>query len=383
MPEIKRVCFFCSLSSFNTGMPVSTFKLIEHYSNRPEYKVFVILPSEGELALQVRKCGIEPQIIPFHRMRSPARFFSFVKFLISFPVAFTKTARFFSKNRIWLVHFSDIIDMPFYVCPKLAGAKSIAHLRHCIENSFGRIAFNILTFMFTSKVICISDAVRKYSGLSKKRSCVIYNPGPNPELFDPHKKHLPISGFDSSKKLVLAIGTLLPVKGHENFIRMAHIIEIMHPGLCRFVIVGNKAGGREEYFDKLRKLTKDLSLDSVIMFIEKTRHENIPAILSRSSVFVHLPDYQEGLGGVILEAMAMEIPVVAFDSGGAGECFTNGVSGFLVGQYDIKAAAQSVLKLIEDEQLCSLMGKNGRKELTERFSYKKHFMEIDNVYNSI
>jgi glycosyltransferase involved in cell wall biosynthesis len=133
----------------------------------------------------------------------------------------------------------------------------------------------------------------------------------------------------------------------------------------------------------LDKLIRDSGLGRSITVLAPLPHERIPWILSRTAVLAHLPNWQEGLGGVILEAMAMRVPVVAFDSGGVAECFRDGISGFLVPQGDSLAAARKVAALIGDPDLRNEMGVRARTDLVEKFSYEKHFKEIENLYEAI
>jgi glycosyltransferase involved in cell wall biosynthesis len=382
VPQIS-ICFFCSLSSFDTGMPISTFKLIRHFNDQPKYKVRVVLPAEGELSQRVRECGIEPRVIPFYRLRSVRRTGEFVRFLFSFPGTFLRLYFFLRKNRISLIHFSDIIDMPFFACGLLARAKTVAHLRHCIESVPARFLFGLLAALFVDNVVCISQAVLRFSGLSRRRAHVIYNPGPDVSLFDPEKSFPEVSGLPERKRFVLTIGKFLRVKGHEHFVRMARRVESMRPGLCRFVILGNKLPAHERYYAKIRGLIEESGLSDSITILDPVSHETIPAVLARSSVYVHLPNWQEGLGGTVLEAMAMQVPVVAFDCGGVGECFTGNVSGFLVPRFDIEEASDRVVQLLCDERLRKQMGAAARNELVSKFSYEKHFSEIERMYHDL
>jgi glycosyltransferase involved in cell wall biosynthesis len=378
-----RLCFFCSLSTFDTGMPISTFKLIEHFSRSPDFSVHVILPAQGELARRVRLCGIEPWIIPFSRLRSWRRPKEFARFLISFPVSFLRICRVLGKNRIELVHFSDIIDLPFYACGFFSRAVVVAHLRHCIESAAARVLFRAATRLFVRRTICISEAVRRFSGLGRSRSRVVYNPGPDPALFDPARRLPAAPGLPDGGKIVLTIGKFLRVKGHEHFVDLARRVESARPGLCRFVILGSKFPAHEGYFAWVRGLIEKFGLSRSIVVIDQVSHESVPAILSRASVYAHLPNWQEGFGGAIVEAMAMQVPVVAFDCGGVAECFTSGASGFLVGRLDTETAAGHVIRLLEDDGLRRQMGLSARKEAIEKFSYQKHFSEIERIYVSL
>ncbi|HEX7509750.1 MAG TPA: glycosyltransferase family 4 protein [Chitinivibrionales bacterium] len=381
-PKIK-LCYFCSLDSFDTGMPISTYKLIEHFANHPDFQVFVVVPGQGELFRRIRQWGIEPCSIPFGRLRSPKRFRAFIGFIITYPLSFLRIASFLQKNKIALVHFSDIIDAPFYPCARLANAKVVAHLRHCIENPTARFLFSRFAALFTHKVICISKAVHRYSGIIGLRAEVIYNPGPDLTRFDPQKKYTPPPGLPHNRAIVLSIGKFLRVKGHEHFVRMAHAVERSRPGISHFAIVGSTQPDREEYYQEVKKLIASLNLESVVTILNHIPYEQIPAVLACSSVFVHAPNWLEGLGGVVLEAMAMEVPVVAFNSGGVSECFTHELSGFLVAQFDVAAAATRIIELLDNTIVRKKMGCHARKELLSKFSYKNHFSAIESTYRTI
>jgi Glycosyltransferase len=376
----KKICFFCSVGSFDTGMPISTFKLIEHFYTIPEYQVFALLPAAGELSGHLQHIGIKPDIIPFHRLQSMRRFIGFLKFLFLFPLAFFRITRYLVKNKIDLVHFSDIIDMPFYGCSFLARATCIAHLRHCIENPLARTVFKVSVVLFANKTICISRAVKEHSGIPDSRATVIYNPGPDLKLFDPDKIFSKIPSLPENIPIVMTIAKFLKVKGHENFIRMARCIELKSPQFYHFAILGNKYDGHEKYYTYVQNLIRKYGLKQTITILDQVQHEEVPAYLSRAAVFVHLPNWQEGLGGVILEAMAMRLPVVAFDCGGVGECFRDGVSGFLVQKGNVLKAAEKVLELLHDPEMRTSIGAQARKDLLSRFSYEKHFAEINKIY---
>lgn len=378
-----KLCYFCSLSSFDTGMPISTYKLIAHFAKQPQFSVHVVLSEEGELAARARGCGATVRIIPFHRLRSIRRPAEFFRFLVSYPRAFLQLSLLIRKNRIALIHFSDIIDMPFYACGRLGRAMTITHLRHCIESLPGRLFFDLLASFFIGKVVCISEAVFRFSGLGRGRVNVIYNPGPDASLFDPAKSFPKVSGLPETGAIVLTIGKFLEVKGHEHFIGMARRVESISPGIASFVIIGDKLSAHKRYYDKIRDLIAESGLGDRVIILNPVSHETVPAVFARCAVYAHVPNWQEGLGGVVLEAMAMQVPVVAFDSGGIGECFTSGKSGFLVPQFDVEAASRRVVQLLCDEDLRKKMGGAARRELISKFSYERHFSEIQRCYRSL
>jgi len=377
-----KICYFCSLDTFDTGMPISTSKLIEHFAQHPDFQVSVILPGSGELYTRIRRMGIEPRIVSFKRLRSPRRLRAFSAFLFTYPLSSMRIALYLRKNKIDIVHFSDIIDVPFYPCALLGKAKTVAHLRHCIESRFARLVFSCMARVFADKVICISKAVQRFSGLLAPLAEVVLNPGPDPKLFDPKRKTGPVAGWPQDGTVVVSVGAFLRVKGHEHFVRMARAVEDQRPGLCRFVIVGSVVPGREAYYREVKTLIASLGLGGMVTILDPTPHEQVPRILARSAIFVHAPNWQEGLGGAVLEAMSMEVPVVAFNCGGVAECFTNELSGFLIAQGDVTAAVARIIELLDNTELRKKMGTQARQELLSKFSYQRHFPAVEAVYRT-
>jgi glycosyltransferase involved in cell wall biosynthesis len=176
------------------------------------------------------------------------------------------------------------------------------------------------------------------------------------------------------------VGKFLKIKGHRYFLDMAAQIESTIPGAVHYIIVGNAESGQEPYRESIRIHADRLGLKSSITIFTDGSRECIPIALSHMDIFIQMSMYPEGLGGVVLEAMAMALPVVAFDCGGVGECFVNGQSGFLIRAADSGRAAEKVIDLLTDPALRERMGKQAARDLAAKFSYEKHFSEIEKVY---
>jgi len=361
-------------------MPLSTLKLIRHFSASEKYDIHVILPDDNEFADELKKLPVKLYILPFYRFRSPRRLKLFLRSIFNNIPAWIKLVYYLKRHRIQLVHFSDIIDMPFYPAAFFSGAQSIVHLRICIENPALRLIYRWWTFIFSHRVICISEACRQCMGGKHNRARVIYNAGPDPHLFTPRAKYPLHSKVNKRLKAVCTSANIRPDKGHHFFVKMAAFIEKISPGDAHFYMVGGNVQGHEAYYFQLQNLIRELHIEHAVTFLGKVLYNEIPAIISHMDILVFLPKWQEALGGVILEAMAMAKPVVAFDSGGIRECFTNGVSGFLVPHLDVETAAEKVMLLLRDEELRARMGAAARTEVLARFSYEKHFSAVEALY---
>jgi len=400
----KKICVFCSLPSFNTGMPISTYKLAAGLVNSGRFDVCAVLPEEGELADRLRSAAVGVDIIPFSRMR--ANPFLLPRFFAGWLRAGIRLYKYIRRNGIAIVHFSDVIDAPFYPWARIAGVRVVAHTRACMGGPAVRFFFRMWTNIFCSRIITISRFVKRYYGFGK-RAEVVYNPGPDRELFDIDKyrddnyKCTDIAGRDFSGSddrqvsepasssinndipTVIAVASFRRDKGHHNFIEIAAKVMERVSGDVRFIITGGKVQGHERYYDEVMSAARRRGLDGRLTVTGNVPHEQVPQIMANAAALVHAPDWEEALGGVILEAMAMGVAVVACDRGGVGECFTDGVSGFLVKHGDFDSAADKTVEIIKSPELRKSVAAKARQELDSKFTLARYIDGVENVYDEI
>lgn len=92
------------------------------------------------------------------------------------------------------------------------------------------------------------------------------------------------------------------------------------------------------------------------------------AQLYRDAIFFVLPSDEEGLGIVVLEAMASGLPVISTDCGGPATAVVNGETGFLTPVGNVESLTVAMQQLLDDWQLRERMGQTGRQVAEERFS---------------
>jgi glycosyltransferase involved in cell wall biosynthesis len=90
--------------------------------------------------------------------------------------------------------------------------------------------------------------------------------------------------------------------------------------------------------------------------------------LYQEACFFALSSDEEGLGIVLLEAMASGLPVVSTACGGPESIVEHGRSGFLVPIADADALSKAMGRLVEQPALCHQMGLDARRAAVERFS---------------
>ena len=158
-------------------------------------------------------------------------------------------------------------------------------------------------------------------------------------------------------------------KGQEILIRAADI---------RILIVGSPAPGSEDHLDQLRRMIAELGLSQDVVLTGEM--SDVRPAYAAMDVLV-LPSCQpEPFGGVVLEAMAMERPVVATAIGGSLDQVADGVTGILVPPGDPTALADQLERLAGDAGLRRDMGRAGRERLLTRFSFDQMLARFEKVY---
>ena len=91
----------------------------------------------------------------------------------------------------------------------------------------------------------------------------------------------------------------------------------------------------------------------------------------------------EGSPNTVLEAMAMERPVVATDVGGVAEALRDGVEGFLVPDENADRFAARLVQLLASAPLRRMMGRAGRATIVERFHHEKVVAELAGILREV
>jgi colanic acid/amylovoran biosynthesis glycosyltransferase len=137
----------------------------------------------------------------------------------------------------------------------------------------------------------------------------------------------------------------------------------------------------------LERQTADLGLSMRVKFMGAQPRRIVLEEMENSSVFC-LPSVTsasgdtEGLPIVLLEAAALELPAVTTLHGGIGEAVIEGETGFLVAERDVAALAERLVRLLNDDDLRSRMGKNARQNVVQNFDLSEQTAKLEEIYAS-
>ena len=185
---------------------------------------------------------------------------------------------------------------------------------------------------------------------------------------------------DSDKSIFIQFKEAILQKGLEYFIRVANEVKKRSRLKIKFLIVGGKSKGHEDYYNKLQILIKKLHLENDIIFTGRVPY--LQDVLSIMNIFL-MTSIAEGTPLVILEAMAMGVPVVATDVGGISEQVADGETGIIVPPRDPNAISKSVIYLLEHPEERGRMGKKGRERVKKMFSLERCVEEHRKLYESV
>lgn len=184
------------------------------------------------------------------------------------------------------------------------------------------------------------------------------------------------SGAESDLR-ILFVGRLVERKGAEFLIRATAQVQNELPA-AELVVIGDgplRADLEKQAKGSLRRYR----------FLGARSHEEIREWMDRASVFcapsVKMPSgEEEAFGMVYAEAMAMEKPVVGFDSGGVSEVVVHEQTGFLAPERDWLALAQYLSILLRDAGLRNRFGLAARNRVIRYFNLQQRTNVLESIY---
>lgn len=316
-------------------------------------------------------------------------FITDVVWILTFPFSVLAIIRIITKEKIDIVHVQGLLNLQAPLAGILTNRKVVWHL---ISSLYPKVlVFSLLpVIMFISDhCIFVAKNLKHYylnNNENRAFSCSVIYECVDVDKFDPNNvskdeilKLKNEFNINYSDRVIGCIGNINPAKGYEYFIECANLIK-RQLNCTKFLIVGAESDSQKRYYLRLKTLVSSLNLENDIIFTGK--REDIPQLLSLFDVFL-LTSINEGTPLVLLEAMAMETPVVVTDVGGISEQVENWVTGIIVPPRNPNAAAESVLYLLKNSVERVEMGVNGRKRVRDIFSLEQCVYRHKKLYEDL
>lgn len=183
----------------------------------------------------------------------------------------------------------------------------------------------------------------------------------------------------SSTKTFLQVSSLVEKKGHEYTLQaFAKFLENADSKKYKLLLTG---GGPRKII--LQELASQLGVSDYVEFLGYVTPTEAVELMKSADVFVHhsvtAPNGdQEGIPTALMEAMAMELPVISTKHSGIPELVIDGVNGYLVDEKDVDAYA---IRMADALKLGRI--KENRDVIEEQFEVIKHNKMLIDLYNHI
>ena len=228
-------------------------------------------------------------------------------------------------------------------------------------------------------ITCTKDNERylkkKYPGSVNGKISVIYH-GVDLATFKPFSSEKLDKGETTSIFNILAVGSLLKCKGFDYLIDACSILKASgHKFRCK--IAGN---GPE--MKKLRRMVKIHGLYEEVMFVGKILQDELLQLYNDANVCVlpALIDIHFGIPNVLLEAMAMECPIICTPLPSCKEFLYDGRNGYIVREKDPSALADAIGKLMDNKELRINLGNEGLKIIRNQFDGRRNAKRLFKVF---
>ncbi|NHI93602.1 MAG: glycosyltransferase family 4 protein [Candidatus Lokiarchaeota archaeon] len=311
-----------------------------------------------------------------HLKESNSNKFNLAKFMIK---TLRRALNLHKKNNFDLIHtqwvfpmgffgliLKYIINRPLIITVHGAGvflAKKYSFLKPFIKLSLKKA--DLIIFNSSNTRI---ESIKIQNKIKNEK---IIHPGINIERFTSYNipTHPDRELFEKND-VILTIGRLIERKGFQYLIKAMKKLSTTLQNI-KLIIIGT--GPLE---NKLKELVKKLNLQGQIFFLGEVKGEYIPYFYANSKLFV-LPSIidkegdTEGLGIVLLEAMASGVPVIGTNVGGINDIIKHKHNGLLVKQKKPKEIAEAIEKILKDKNLSKELSLNALNTIKKNFKWSK------------
>lgn len=181
-------------------------------------------------------------------------------------------------------------------------------------------------------------------------------------------------GFGNGEAVIGSVGRLEEQKRFDLLIDTFHSLFPRHPRL-RLVIAGD-GERRDELDDQIRRLGLN---DSCVLLGHR---EDVIDLHHGFDLFVQSSD-REGTSNAVLEAMALETPVVATDAGGTRELITDTVHGLIVPPGDGTLLARAIEQTLGDRAAARARARAARHRVETELSFDARMGRVQAIYRDL
>lgn len=289
------------------------------------------------------------------------------------------------KNRIDVVVANDLRSLLLAsLGARFSGTPAVWSVRDNVRHA----RWHGLAARLATKVVPVSEGAATVFTDTERASLgnkvmVIHNGVPVPQARADARRaireELGISAEERTKVVTL-VGMLTPRKGHADALSALASLRAEGNSEVLLVVVGDEPAGYSDFLASLKEQAQALRIEDRIRWLGF--REDAIDIIAGSDLLI-LPSYNEGLPGVLIEALAVGVPVVAYDVAGANEIVDSGRTGTLVTVGDSQALAGAMGAWLGDDEGRRAAGHVARSVMAERFSVETYVERYEELLLAI
>ncbi|MBA7650812.1 D-inositol-3-phosphate glycosyltransferase [subsurface metagenome] len=216
-----------------------------------------------------------------------------------------------------------------------------------------------INYFLADVIVCESKSIVSFGRLDKYRHKIISLPG---RYVDTQRFHVK-KQLSQRSKLAGFIGRLTPKKGIVNLVKSMPLV-LEECSDVEFLLVG-----RGVIRDRIREEVERNGVEGKVNFVDWVSDDELPAYLNRLRLFVS-PSFEEGVPGILQEAMACGTIVAATPVGGIPDLVRDKETGFVINDNTPEGIAKTIIKALNYARLDEV-AKNARALIEKEYSYDK------------
>ncbi len=345
-------------------------------------------PRSGPLAAAAAAASIPVMTIPktegslkLHARETP-------RALLGMSAAAALVARHARRMGAEVIHANSVRAGLFAVAAARAtGIPAVVHVRDRLPRSaiadlsLRWVAAGARTIVANSRYT--ADGVRAVTARGRLR--VVHN-AVDLRRFDPWRVDRAAArerlGLTARSFVLGVVGQITPWKGQrEALLTLARLrddgrpAQLLIAGEPKFVAAATRYDNRS-YHAELQRIIADHGLADVVSLLGE--RDDVPAVMSALDALL-VPSWEEPFGRVVVEGMALRLPVIATRVGGPAEIITDGVDGLLLDPRDVPRWAAVIGELMDSPSRRAQLGEAARARAAA-FALPGHVAEMRTVY---
>lgn len=345
--------------------------------------VFIVPGGTDEYADAVSEAGFKFQRVSPHQVTKARDIYGNLQYLKAVAPMVWQTRQIITEEEIDVVHVNTPVNVHTALAAAWSNASVVWHFNDTALPTLVKEVTAAAGRLLADKLVVAADAVGDYYFSDSQDTQTLYAPV-DLERFVPDRVSIDEPairedlGIPNKMPVVGTIGNVNPIKGHKYLLRA--IAQIAPERPVAVPIVGAKLDTRTAYFEQLLELRSELGLNDQVQFVGF--RSDVPELLKLFDLFV-LSSTAEACPMVVLEAMAMETPVVATDVGGVPEQLPSDDYGWVIPPEHPDAMANAIDAALTDPDERRRRAANARNRVEEEFSLTACVRRHEEIYRSV